>query len=114
MENRREHTRYRVAITAEIEFEGDTLIGETRDISDGGVSVILKQALEEGGNIELTLLLTQDGIEDAHEEPFETEANVMWATATDEGKAMIGLRFGSLPSNQSVRLERFLQALNAD
>lgn len=111
MENRRQHTRYDAEVQAEIELEGDTLIGETRDISEGGVSVILPQPLDEGMHVELVLILTQDGIEDPNEEPFETRASVMWAAPTDDGQAMMGLRFEAVAGDQAARLGRFLSAL---
>ncbi|MDD9934681.1 MAG: PilZ domain-containing protein [Myxococcales bacterium] len=111
MENRRQHTRYEAEVAAEIELDGDTLIGETRDISEGGVAVILAQPLDEGSDIELTLILTQDGIEDPNEEPFETTASVMWAAPTEDGKSMMGLRFEDTAGDQTQRLGRFLSAL---
>ena len=108
MENRRAHVRFQVAVAAEIIRDGETLTAETRDISAGGVAVLLAQALPEGETIELMLILTQDGIEDASEEPFEARAHVMWSAPTEDGPTMIGLRFANLPPAQRQRLERFL------
>jgi c-di-GMP-binding flagellar brake protein YcgR len=112
-QNRRKHTRFRLAIAAEIAQDGDALTGETRDISEGGVSVILGSTLQEGSTIKLALILTQDGIEDPHEEPFETAANVMWSAPTEDGRAMLGLRFAQVAPDQRRRLQRFLAALSA-
>ncbi|MGD8860325.1 MAG: PilZ domain-containing protein [Myxococcales bacterium] len=111
MENRRQHTRYQAQVTAEIELDGDTLIGTTRDISEGGVAVILERELDEGAAIDLTLILTQDGIEDPNQDPFETRASVMWAAPTDDGQSMMGLRFGNVEGDTRARLTRFLAAL---
>jgi c-di-GMP-binding flagellar brake protein YcgR len=113
MENRRKHVRYQLAIAAEITIDDDTLTAETRDISEGGVSVLLREPLEEGGTVELSLILTQDGIEDASEQPFETRASVMWAAPTDDGTAIVGLRFAQVSPEQGKRLARFLKAVNA-
>jgi c-di-GMP-binding flagellar brake protein YcgR len=111
MDNRRKHPRYHVAIAAEIETARGTLAGETRDVSEGGVAVILHEALAEQSTIDVTLLLTQDGIEDANEDPFECRASVMWAAPTEDGQAMMGLRFTQVKPDQLVRLQRFLEML---
>ena len=87
-------------------------MGETRDVSSGGAKVQLDDAIEEGSSVALTLILTEDGIEDPNEDPFETEATVMWAAPTDTGGAMVGLRFGEMAGEQGRRLTRFLGALN--
>ena len=111
MENRRQYTRFEVAIAAEIDTDGDTLMAEARDISAGGVAVILREPLEEGSSIDLALILTQDGIEDPSEDPFATRANVMWSAPTEDGRAMVGLRFTQVAPPERKRLERFLAAL---
>jgi len=113
MDNRRENPRAHVTIAAELEADGDTLSGETRDLSAGGVSVLLEQSLAEGLILELALILTEDGIEQADEEPFCTKAAVMWAAPTDDGHTMVGLRFKDTAPQQLQRLQRFLRALSA-
>ena len=85
-------------------------MGTTRDISTGGIKVMLEATLEEGSALGVTLILTQDGIEDPNEDPFEVEAMVMWAAPTDEGGAMMGLRFSGVTPDQKARLTRFLAA----
>jgi c-di-GMP-binding flagellar brake protein YcgR len=109
--NRRAHRRYRVAVVAEVELDGDTHIGETRDVSLGGVAVSLEREVEEKSDVGLALILTQDGIEDPNEEPFETNAEVMWNAQSDTGTWTIGLRFAPLQEPQSNQLQRFLAAL---
>jgi c-di-GMP-binding flagellar brake protein YcgR len=111
MDNRRQHVRYNLAVTAEITSGDDTLIAETRDISVGGVSVLSSEALVEGSSVALSLILTQDGIEDPREEPLETRATVMWSAATESGATMVGLRFVQLSPEQRAHLERMLAAL---
>jgi c-di-GMP-binding flagellar brake protein YcgR len=110
MDNRRRFTRYEVALAAELDVPGsfDTLIGETRDVSEGGASVILQQPLVEDSVVDLQLILTEDGIEDPSEDPFTANASVMWTAPTDDGRAMVGLRFGKLDAQETRRLKRFL------
>ena len=114
MDNRRKHARYAVAVAAELEVSlqtsADTFVGETRDVSEGGASVLLDAPLPEGSQVRLALLLTQDGVEDPHEEPFETEATVTWAAATDEGRCLVGLRFAPPAPSVLAKLKRFLAA----
>ena len=112
MDNRRKHPRFELALIAEIELNGELLSGETRDLSEGGVAVTLREALREGSTVELALILTEDGIEDPDEEPFQTQARVVWAAPTEEGEAMMGLRFADVAPDQQKRLARFLAALS--
>jgi len=86
-------------------------MGETRDVSNGGAKVQLDGSVEEGSSVALTLILMEDGIEDPDQDPFETAATVMWAAPTDDGGAMVGLRFGDMQRDQADRLTRFLSAL---
>jgi len=111
IDNRRQHTRYSIAVQAEVTVDGDTCMGETRDISLGGVSVSIDREVAEKASVELALILTQDGIEDPDEEPFETEAAVMWNAPTDGGEWMLGLRFAGLGKEKTDHLQRFLAAL---
>ena len=64
MQEKREHRRYRAAVTAEIEIDGDVVTGETRDMSVGGASAIVDNVVADGQQVALTLILTQDGVED--------------------------------------------------
>jgi c-di-GMP-binding flagellar brake protein YcgR len=118
MDNRRKHVRHQLAIAAEITIGDDTLTAETRDVSEGGVSVVLGAPIPDGTQVELSLILTQDGIEDPREEPFETKASVMWSAAMEQDAAggqsapvMHGLRFATVSTDQRQRLARFLAAI---
>ncbi len=110
-ENRRKHLRYNVAVSAEVALDGDTCAAETRDISMGGVSISIEKEIKENSSVELALILTQDGIEDPDEEPFETKADVMWNAPSDTGAWMIGLRFANLSKEHVDHLQRFISAL---
>jgi len=111
MKNRREHVRYEASVAAEIELGGETLEGESRDISEGGASIVVQASLADGSKVPLTLILTQDGIEDPHHEPFSTEASVMWSAEQDDGRSMLGLRFANVTASQKAQLNQFLAAL---
>jgi c-di-GMP-binding flagellar brake protein YcgR len=111
MDNRRKHSRFEVTLAAEVDVRGEPLSGETRDVSEGGVAVILSDALEENSSIDLSLILMQDGIEDPNEEPFKTKATVVWAAPTEDGQSMMGLRFVAVAAVEARRLKRFLAVL---
>jgi c-di-GMP-binding flagellar brake protein YcgR len=111
--NRRRSIRYRVAVTIEVDITDDTWVGETRDISAEGVSLVLDREVNEGEIVGVTLIVTQDGIEDAKEEPFQSQAEVVWSAPTAAGPWMAGLRFRRLGEHQARQLERFLKAFAA-
>lgn len=111
-EEQRRHPRYAVEVAAEVEIGGEMVVAATNNISSGGASIIVDRSIEEGAEIGVTLFLTQDGIEDPDEEPFEARAQVMWAAEQDEGRWVAGLRFGNLHGAQAARLDRFLKAVS--
>ena len=96
MDNRRKHARFRTEIAAELDVEGEIFAGKTRDVSQGGASVLTDAQLIEGGSITMTLILTEDGIESATAEALCTKATVMWTAVTDAGldqlKGLLSLR----------------------
>lgn len=106
----RRHARHPVEVAAEITAAGSTLVAATQNISEGGVGLVLDRSLEEGQDIALTLFLTQDGIEDPDEEPFEARAKVAWSKAAGDTH-VIGVQFGVISPAQRAQLTRFLAAL---
>jgi len=111
MKNRREHVRHVASVAAEIEHAGETLEGETRDISEGGVSVVFSIAPPDGCKIGLTLILNQDGIEDPDHEPLSAPATVMWSAPQDDGRTLMGVRFAATTPAQKKLLSILLAAL---
>lgn len=107
----RRHPRYTVELAAEITVLARTLAAATQNLSEGGVGLVLEEALEEGRTIALTLFLTQDGIEDPEEEPFEAKATVIWSAPREDGTHLVGVRFGAITDAQRAQLTRFLVAL---
>lgn len=106
----RQSRRYPVEVAAEIILEGAPVAAATNNVSSGGVGLVLDQPVPEEGDVSVTLFLTQDGIEDPDEEPFETVATVMWAGPRDDGRHSAGLKFANLSPAKSLLLERFLHA----
>ena len=105
----RQHRRYDVSISAEIQLPEGVAAGTTQNLSEGGVGVQLsREALTEGSTIGVELLLVQDGIEDPDSEPLALRAEVAWAAPSDGGGQIAGLRFVALSSEQRARLATFL------
>ena len=112
MDNRRKHARFRTEIAAEVEVEGEVFSGKTRDVSQGGASILTDAQLSEGGVVNLTLILTEDGIESAHAEALTTRATVAWAVITDDGETLAGVRFEGLGVSGTRTLSHLLSALS--
>lgn len=109
-EGRRKYTRYPVEIAAELEIANEIWMCETHDISLGGLSIFVDCDIKENQKVNLTLILTQDGIEDAREQPFEAKAEIVWKKPSDKGAWIAGLRFVNLGDAKSRHLQRFLAA----
>ena len=109
--DKREHTRFPVEVTGEIEFRGELLSVSTQNLSRGGVALVLEPSLPEGSAVRMSLFLTQDGIEDPDEEPFDAEGVARWVAENDAGLHVVGVQFGPLSDAQKAQLERFLCAL---
>ena len=109
--NKRAHRRYAVEVAAEVELRGETVVASTENLSQGGVALTLDREVPEGASLSVTLFLTQDGIEDPDEEPFEAKASVVWCAERDDGGYAAGVRFSGVSAMQEKQLERFLAAL---
>ncbi len=111
MEDKRAHRRYSVEVRGELEVEGNPLSAFTNDLSKGGCGLVVARGVPEGATLKLTLFLTQDGIEDPDEDPFETNAKVMWTAERDDGKVAAGVQFDDLDSAGEGQLAHFLSAI---
>ena len=108
MREQRRHTRHAVQVSAEVSNGEELLLAETRDLSLSGVAVVTDDTLRTGKTVWLTLLLTQDGIEDPDDDPLETSATVRWGRVLPDGRCITGLAFGPTTAAQKAQLERFL------
>lgn len=111
VENRK-HRRYAVELAAEVEVRGEIVVAATNDLSVGGVGLVVDREVKEGSRLAVTLFLTQDGIEDPDEDPFEAKAVVAWSAVQDAGTWIAGVRFEKVSPAQADQLERFLGKLD--
>jgi len=109
---KREFQRFTVEVHGEVEIDGDVVAAATNDVSKGGCGLIVDRPVPEGGQVRITLFLTQDGIEDPDEDPFETVAKVMWMAPRDDGSYAAGLQFGNLSPAREMLLAHFLHAIS--
>jgi c-di-GMP-binding flagellar brake protein YcgR len=108
----RKFQRFAVELAAEVEIRGEMVVASTQNVSAGGVGIVVDREVKEGAEIAVTLFLTQDGIEDPDENPFEAKAVVQWAAVQDAGTWIAGVRFAAVSPNQRAQLERFLHKLD--
>lgn len=108
----RKHRRYAVELAAEVEIRGEMLVAATNNVSVGGVGLVVDREVPEGSELAVTLFLTQDGIEDPDENPFEAKAVVAWSAVQDAGTWIAGVRFEKVSPAQAAQLERFLGKLD--
>lgn len=111
VENRK-HRRFPVELAAEVSIRGETVVASTQNVSVGGVGLVVDREVKEGAELSVTLFLTQDGIEDPDEQPFEAKAVVQWAAVQDAGTWVTGVKFQTVTPTQKALLERFLSKVD--
>lgn len=80
----------------------------TQNVSEGGAALVLDVAVKQGQILELSLFLTQDGIEDPDREPFETKATVAWVRPYEGGRTLAGVGFGAVSPAGAQVLRAYL------
>jgi hypothetical protein len=113
MENRRKHQRFRAAIAAELELDAELYTGVTRDLSQTGTSLFVDAPLAENSQVQLTLLLTEDGIASADSEPLTLLSEVVWVGERKLSGVLAGLRFVKPSADDAERLAALLAALGS-
>lgn len=110
-QEQRQHQRFDVEVAGEVVVDGDLVGASTQNLSAGGVALLLDRELPDGLELTLTLFLTQDGIEDPDQEPFEGPATVRWVADREDGLFLIGLQFGAVDGPAKKRLDHFLKTI---
>lgn len=113
MENRRKHQRFKAAVAAEIEIDAELYEGTTRDLSQSGSSIFIAAPLQEGTVVQVTLFLTEDGIESPDSEPLALQAEVVWVTERKQNGMLAGLRFVKASAQDNQRLAMLLAAFTS-
>ena len=98
LKERRRYFRQPVKMEVQVILEGKTLTSTSTNISEGGVALLLREALPKGATPHLKFALPDSSIR------IEVEAEVAWA----DFKGLAGLRFHNMPRMAQAQLEEWL------
>ena len=100
LKERRRYFRQPVKMPVTVLVEGHTMTATSTNISEGGMAVMLREALPKGATPTLQFCLPH------MDAPIEVEAEVAWADV----KGFAGFRFHQVPKDIQCQLERWLDA----
>lgn len=100
LRERRRYFRQPVKMQVKVSAEGKSLNGTSTNISEGGMALMLREALPKGSAPRLKFLLPHT------DSSVEVEAEVAWA----DMKGLAGLRFQNVPHETQQQLDRWLDA----
>ena len=98
LKERRRYFRQPVQMDVKVVLEGKPLTALSTNISEGGIALLLREALPKGATPVLKFSLPESTIK------FEVEAEVAWANF----KGLAGLRFHQVPKASQAQLEEWL------
>ncbi len=98
LKERRRYFRQPVKIDVQVVLEGKTLHATSTNISEGGIALMLREALPKGATPHLKFTLPNS------KRNFEVEAEVAWADL----KGLAGIRFLNVPASTKAELEHWL------
>ena len=100
LKERRRYFREPVKMSVQVVQEGKTLVATSTNISEGGIALMLKEALPKGAAPLLKFSLPDSNLH------LEVESEVAWSNM----KGLAGFRFHNVPKNSQERLEQWLDA----
>lgn len=98
LKERRRYFRQPVKMDVRVVLEGKTLHATSTNVSEGGIALMLHEALPKGATPHLKFSLPQSTIR------LEVEAEVAWADL----KGFAGFRFVNVPKSTQLELEHWL------
>jgi len=98
LQERRRYFRQPVKMDVQVVLDGKTLHATSTNISEGGIALMLREALPKGATPHLKFAIPKTTLR------FEVEAEVAWA----DFKGLAGFRFHNLPNSTKVELEKWL------
>ena len=106
----RAHPRYAVEIDAEVRWGGESIPARTRNVSRGGLAVLLSRPVPVGADVTLAISLVFD--EQAMSEPLPLHGRVVWCTPVAEDRFQLGATFIGLRGEQRQYIDMFLRYLS--
>jgi DNA-binding response OmpR family regulator len=98
LKERRRYFRQPVKMQVKVILEGKTVSATSTNIREGGMALMLREALPKGATPRLTFSLPEAN------HHMDVESEVAWADV----KGRAGLRFHNVPANDQERLEKWL------
>jgi CheY-like chemotaxis protein len=98
LKERRRYFRQPVKMQVKVVLDGKILKATSTNISEGGIALLLREALPKGSSPILKFSLPQSTIQ------IEVEAEVAWA----DMKGLAGFRFHAMPKSAQQQLEQWL------
>ena len=100
LKERRRYFRQPVKMQVKVVLDGKTLTATSTNVSEGGIAVMLHEAVPKGATPILQFTLPQTDIH------LEVESEVAWA----DTKGLAGFRFHNVPKRSQEQLEQWLDA----
>jgi DNA-binding response OmpR family regulator len=98
LKERRRYFRYPIKMLVKVELEGKTLNATSTNISEGGIALMLREALPKGASPRLKFSLPGKNIQ------IDVAAEVAWLDV----KGLAGFKFRDLPTASKDKLEGWL------
>ena len=98
VKERRRYFRQPVKMLVKVVYEGKTLNATSTNISEGGIALMLREALPKGAAPHLKFSLPAANLQ------MEVEAEVAWVDV----KGLAGFRFHNVPKSSQAQLEQWL------
>lgn len=123
-DKRRQHVRTAVRMSAEVHVGETTFTATTRDLSEGGCGLELRELLVENSQVTLGLFLVIDDVEEERNPPLWVKGRVVWSGELDAGpgaraagdgdgpaRAVAGIRFEVITDQQKAWVRQVLAHL---
>ena len=111
-EESRKHPRFKVKVQARATIGQRVLEALTRDISGGGICLLLSEELEPGTVMELSLALLLG--HNSFSESLELSGKVVWCTPIEDEGFQTGVMFVAVDPQTQGYLEMFLRFLQQE
>lgn len=98
LQERRRYFRQPVKMDVKVVLDGKNLHATSTNISEGGIALMLREALPKGASPHLKFSLPESTLK------FEVEAEVAWANF----QGLAGFRFLNVPKSTKAELEQWL------
>jgi c-di-GMP-binding flagellar brake protein YcgR len=98
VKERRRYFRYPIKLRVQVSIDDKIVNATSANISEGGISLMLREALPKGASPRLRFSLPDSSLQ------LDVDAEIAWA----DMKGFVGLRFTNLPKGTQEELEHWL------